>query len=123
MKAPPIIAGIRHWIEKHGLDRAASSKQQPTTNLEFKIQNSKFLIIIPHPSQDVFNQGCAHDRSECSHLLFICGRYEGIDERVRLWLQKEFPDQCVRIPLGQFVTLGGEVPAMTMTEAIVRLVP
>jgi tRNA (guanine37-N1)-methyltransferase len=40
-----------------------------------------------------------------------------------LWLQKEFSDHVVRVSLGQFVTLGGELPAMTMTEAIVRLIP
>lgn len=116
MKAPPIIAGIRHWIWKNKLNKA-------TSNTKPKIQKSKFLIIIPHPSQDVFNQSYAHTWSEYSHLLFVCGRYEGIDERVRLWLQKEFPDHVVRVSLGQFVTLGGELPAMTMTESIVRLIP
>lgn len=107
MKAPPIIAGIKHWIEKH----------------KSRIKNWKFLIIIPHPSQTVFNQTHAHQRSEYSHLLFICGRYEGIDERVWMWLQKEYPNNCIKVSLWQFVTLGGELPAMTMTESIVRLIP
>ncbi|AKH33077.1 tRNA (guanine-N(1)-)-methyltransferase [candidate division SR1 bacterium Aalborg_AAW-1] len=127
MKAPPIIAAIKHWIEKNGL------VENGTLKVESGKRNKKthhpipgtlnFKIIIPHPSQDVFNQSFAHNWSECSHLLFICGRYEGIDERVRLRLKKNYPDHTQRISLGQFVTLGGELPAMTMTEAVVRLLP
>lgn len=107
MKAPPIIAAIKHWITKH------------------KLQNwkKKFHIIIPHPSTIVFNQHHAHDRSEYSHLLFICGRYEGIDERLSLWLEKNYLNHYTKISLWQFVTLWGELPAMTMTESIVRLIP
>ena len=87
------------------------------------LEEVNFKIIIPHPSQDVFNQSFAHNWSECSHLLFICGRYEWIDERVRLRLKKNYPDHTQRISLWQFVTLGWELPAMTMTEAVVRLLP
>lgn len=105
MKAEPLIAGIKHWIEKHSLT------------------DKKFQIIIPHPSPIVFDQSYAHTWTESSHLLFICGRYEGIDERVWLRLQKTYPDHIQRISLGQFITLGGELPAMTMTEAVVRLLP
>lgn len=127
MKAPPIISAVNHWVKKHKLwVRNGKSK---ITNIwkkkssESLLLDSQFKIIIPHPSQDIFHQGYAHKWSECSYLLFICWRYEGIDERVRLWLHKKFPDQVVRVSLGQFVTLGGELPAMTMTEAIVRLLP
>ena len=82
MKAPPLIAAIQHWLTKHKLTK-----------------KSNFHIIIPHPSKDVFNQATAHTWSECSHLLFICGRYEGIDERVRLRLQQEYPQHTQRISL------------------------
>ena len=81
MKAEPIIAGVRHWVEKNGLE------------------DKKFQIIIPHPSQKVFNQSTAHTWSEYNHLLFICGRYEGIDDRVWLWLQKTYPENITRISL------------------------
>jgi tRNA (guanine37-N1)-methyltransferase len=94
MKAPPIIESVKHWIKKYKLKERKSTK------------NSKFLIIIPHPSHQVFNQSYAHEWSEYTHLLFICGRYEGIDERVWLWLQKEFPDSIIKISLGKFITLG-----------------
>jgi len=143
MKAPPIIAAVRHWMEKRNLKTSPSflllaerddhKDKSPSSSYGEglgwglhegpRVRSKKFLIILPHPSQDVFNQSHAHDRSEYSHLLFVCGRYEGIDERVWLWLQKNFPDHVVRVSLGQFVTLGWELPAMTMTEAVVRLIP
>lgn len=88
-----------------------------------RVRSKRFKIIIPHPSPDVFNQSVAHTWSEQIHLLFICGRYEGIDERVRLRLQKHYSGHVQRISLWQFVTLGGELPAMTMTESVVRLIP
>ncbi len=134
MKAPPIIESIKHWINKHKLvekyKRQAIRDKKPTIDdlqswrLKPKAWTQKsFQIIIPHPSRDVFTQAHAHIWSEYTHLLFICGRYEGIDERVRLWLQKSFPDHISRVSLWQFVTLGGELPAMTMTESIIRLIP
>lgn len=107
MKAPPIIAGIKHWITKHKLSH----------------WNKKFQIIIPHPSEYIFNQKYAHQFSDSQYILFICGRYEGIDERVWLRLQNNYSNHCIRISLGQFVTLWWELPAMTMTESIVRLIP
>lgn len=106
MKAPPILSAIKHWVAKHKLTK-----------------NDNFRIILPHPSPMRFVQPYAHEWSDCTHLLFICGRYEGIDERVRLWLQKKYPRLSLRISLGEFITLGGELPAMTMTEAVVRLLP
>jgi len=136
MKAPPIIAAVKHWMKKHKLVKSwewkVKSWKKIITNLWWKDTEmitdnwsllTSFKIIIPHPSQNVFNQSYAHDWSEYYHLLFICWRYEGIDERVRLWLQKKFPDNVVRISLGHFVTLWGELPVMTMTEAVVRLIP
>lgn len=107
MKAQPIIDGVKHWITKHNLSN----------------RKNNFHIIMPHPSPLVFNQTYAHSWSESDYLLFICWRYEWIDERVRKRLQKKYPDQSSRVSLGQFVTLGGELPAMTMTESIVRLLP
>jgi tRNA (guanine37-N1)-methyltransferase len=56
-------------------------------------------------------------------IILICGRYEGIDHRVELWCQQEFGNHFSKISLGQFVTLGGEIPTMTIIEATARLVP
>ena len=109
MKATPIIDSIQHRLKKHNLKKHSNK--------------SKRHIIIPHPSKTLFCQEHAHSRSENTYILFICGRYEWIDERVWIWLNKYCPWHISKVSLWQFVTLGGELPAMTMTEAIVRLIP
>ncbi|MBP7885095.1 hypothetical protein KAZ93_02935 [Patescibacteria group bacterium] len=65
----------------------------------------------------------AHTLQDKDILIFICGRYEGIDHRVSLRLDQTYPHHRSKLSLGQFVTLGGELPAMTMTEAIIRIIP
>ncbi|WP_313356264.1 tRNA (guanosine(37)-N1)-methyltransferase TrmD [Microbacterium sp.] len=78
-------------------------------------------IIFPSPAGEVFTQGTARDLSTREHLIFGCGRYEGIDERVF-----EYAAQLgeVRlISLGDYVLNGGEVAVMAMVEAIGRLIP
>lgn len=111
MKAPPLIASIRHIVRKYKLTKSAWWK------------NSNRHIIMPWPSTDTFTQQSAHNFCQKDLLIFICGRYEGIDHRVSLWLDKTYPKHRSKLSLGQFITLGGELPAMTMTEAIVRLIP
>lgn len=86
-------------------------------------EGETYLIVFPSPSEVVFNQSTALQWSSYDHLMFINGRYEGIDHRVQLRCEREHPDHFVRISLGSFVLLGGEVASMTMTEAVVRLIP
>lgn len=79
------------------------------------------VIIVPTPSGHVFHQRDAADLSRESHLVFACGRYEGIDQRVidhasSRWTVRE-------VSLGDFVLNGGEVAALAITEAVIRLVP
>jgi tRNA (guanine37-N1)-methyltransferase len=57
------------------------------------------------------------------HLIFVCGRYEGIDYRREQYFQDKYPGKFFKLSLGQFITLGGEVPTMVMLEAITRLIP
>ena len=59
----------------------------------------------------------SEELSESEHLVFICGHYEGYDERIREHLVTD------EISMGDYVLTGGELPAMTMTDAIVRLIP
>ncbi|GJL53430.1 MAG: tRNA (guanine-N(1)-)-methyltransferase [Nitrospirales bacterium] len=75
-------------------------------------------IILPSPQGIPFTQGQAHALScESRRLVFICGHYEGIDERVRSTLLAE------EISVGDYVLTGGELPAMIMIDAAVRLIP
>lgn len=74
-------------------------------------------VIITSPQGALFSQRKAAELSKEGHLVFICGHYEGIDDRVRELLQAE------ELSVGDFVLTGGELPAMIMTDAIVRLLP
>lgn len=81
----------------------------------------KPVLIVPTPSGEVFSQSAAHELSEADHLVFACGRYEGIDERMFHWAAERFEVRLMS--LGDYVLNGGEVAALAMIEAIGRLVP
>lgn len=81
----------------------------------------KPTLIVPSPAGEVFNQATAYELAELDHVVFACGRYEGIDERVIEWAADDF---IVRpMSLGDYVLNGGEVAVLAMVEAIGRLVP
>lgn len=79
------------------------------------------VIVFPSPAGERFTQATARELSTRSHIVFGCGRYEGIDERVFDYAA-EIGDVRL-ISLGDYVLNGGEVAAMAMIEAIARLVP
>jgi tRNA (guanine37-N1)-methyltransferase len=79
------------------------------------------LVLFPSPAGEVFTQSMARELSQERHLVFGCGRYEGIDQRV-------FDHTATRartrlVSIGDYVLNGGEVAVVAMLEAIVRLVP
>lgn len=74
-------------------------------------------VIYMTPQGKVFNQSIAKELSKEEELIFLCGHYEGIDERV---LEEIVTDN---ISIGDFVLTGGEMPAMIMIDAISRLIP
>ncbi len=74
-------------------------------------------VILLTPQGRPFRQGIAQELAAHSHLILICGRYEGIDERVRQHLATD------EISIGDYVLGGGELAAMVVTEAVVRLLP
>ncbi|HEX2246714.1 MAG TPA: tRNA (guanosine(37)-N1)-methyltransferase TrmD, partial [Arthrobacter sp.] len=79
------------------------------------------VLIVPSPAGEVFTQAAAHELAKEEHLVFACGRYEGIDERVLDWAAEKF---TVRpMSLGDYVLNGGEVAVLAMVEAIGRLIP
>jgi len=84
-------------------------------------------LIILTPAGKRFSQAMAVDFSKRSHLVFACGRYEGIDDRVRqFYSQPKFADFGVRVhevSIGDYVLGGGEVASLVMIEAITRLIP
>ncbi|SDO80645.1 tRNA (guanine37-N1)-methyltransferase [Microbacterium sp. ru370.1] len=79
------------------------------------------VIVFPSPAGERFTQSIARELSTAPHLVFGCGRYEGIDERVFDYAA-ELGDVRL-LSLGDYVLNGGEVAVMAMVEAIGRLVP
>ncbi|WDH80117.1 tRNA (guanosine(37)-N1)-methyltransferase TrmD [Microbacterium esteraromaticum] len=78
-------------------------------------------IIFPSPAGELFRQSTARELAHREHLLFGCGRYEGIDERVFEYASTLGDVRLMS--LGDYVLNGGEVAVMAMTEAIGRLIP
>lgn len=74
-------------------------------------------VILLTPQGRIFTQSIAQELSQHSRLALLCGRYEGIDERVRKYLVTD------EISIGDFVLTGGELPALMLIDAVTRLLP
>lgn len=75
------------------------------------------LVILTGPRGEKFNQKIARELARESHLIILCGHYEGVDERVRQTLiDREYS-------IGDYILTSGNLPAMVMTDAVVRLIP
>ncbi len=74
-------------------------------------------VILMTPQGRTFNQQIAGELVRMEHLILICGRYEGVDERVRLAITED------EISIGDFVLTGGELAAAVVVDAVVRLIP
>ena len=85
------------------------------------VASPETVVIVPTPSGAPFDHHAAERLAQESHLVFACGRYEGIDERVMDYAKTQWRVQ--EISLGNFVLNGGEVAAIAMIEAIIRLLP
>lgn len=74
-------------------------------------------VILLTPQGRLFSHQVAQELSLESHLIFLCGHYEGVDERVREYLVTD------EISIGEYILTGGELAAMVITDAVVRLIP
>ena len=79
------------------------------------------VVVFPSPAGVPFKQATARELSGKQHLVFACGRYEGIDQRVLEYASSKA--EVREISLGDYVLNGGEVAAVAMIEAIARLIP
>ncbi|MFC1632937.1 tRNA (guanosine(37)-N1)-methyltransferase TrmD [Patescibacteria group bacterium] len=82
-----------------------------------KKRRKKYRVILLTPRGQKFDQKKAHELKEYDQLIFLCGRYEGIDERVHEHVADE------EISIGDYVLSGGELPALIITETVARLLP
>jgi tRNA (guanine37-N1)-methyltransferase len=97
LKAEPIFAAVEDLIVPEG---------------EFKPR-----IILMCPQGETYTQRKAEELSAEEHLILICGHYEGYDERIRRYLVTD------ELSIGDYVLTGGELPAMTVIDSVVRLLP
>jgi tRNA (guanine37-N1)-methyltransferase len=74
------------------------------------------VVILLDPVGEVFRQARAAELATRSHLIFVCPRYEGVDERIRSLVDLE-------LSIGDYVLTGGELPALVVIDAVIRLLP
>ncbi len=104
MKPEPVFEAIETVL---GIN-PDPTQPEPTSNIP---------IILLTPQGRVFNQSIAQEFSQHPHIALVCGRYEGIDERIREHLVTD------EISIGDYVLTGGELPALILIDAIARLLP
>jgi tRNA (guanine37-N1)-methyltransferase len=80
------------------------------------LRRPESFVVLLDPAGEVFRQERAHDLALRSHVVLVCPRYEGIDERVRELVDLE-------ISIGDYVLTGGELPALVVIDAVIRLLP
>jgi len=84
---------------------------------EIRARGAKGPVILLTPQGEVFHQQMAKELASLSDLTLVCGRYEGVDERVRQgWVDQE-------VSIGDYILTGGELAAMVIVDAVARLVP
>lgn len=80
------------------------------------VKSEKSHVVLLSPSGKTYNQKVAKEFKNYEHLILLCGHYEGFDERIKSIIDEE-------ISIGDFVLTGGEVPAMAISDSIIRLLP
>ena len=109
LKVEPIFKAVS------ALTKSQSPKSKSQLNPKLKKIKNKIIIFTPRGKK--FTQKMAYKLSKLDRIIFICGRYEGVDERVA----KKIAD--MEISIGDYDLMGGELPAMVAIESISRLIP
>jgi tRNA (guanine37-N1)-methyltransferase len=124
------IATIRiHDLREFGLGRHRSvddtpygggagmvMRVEPVVAAIESVRRPDSLVILLDPGGEVFTQARAMDLAGRTHLVFVCARYEGVDERIRAFVDLE-------LSIGDYVLTGGELPALVAIDAVLRLLP
>lgn len=92
-------------------------KPEPLTEAIEAVRGTDARVILLDPAGRRFTQDVARQLAQLPHLVLVCGRYEGVDERVREHMVDE------ELSIGDYVLSGGEVAALVVTEAVARLLP
>jgi len=111
----PFGGGLGMVMKVEPIFKAVTALKSQIPNPKSKILKSKTILFTPRGKK--FNQKTAYQFSRLDQLILICGRYEGVDERVA----KHIAD--VELSIGDYDLMGGELPAMVTIEAVSRLIP
>ncbi len=111
----PFGGGLGMVIKIEPVYKAVQFLKSKFKNQNVKLKKTKVILFTPRGKK--FNQKMAHDLSKLDQIIFICGRYEGVDERVA----QKIAD--MEVSIGDYDLMGGELPAMVCIEAISRLIP
>lgn len=112
----PYSGGPGMIIRVDIIDRALHDlKSKKTASLRGKSQKSK--VILLDATGERYTQKKAREFSKLDHIILIAGHYEGVDHRVHEHLTDEV------ISIGDYVLTGGEIPAMVLTDSVIRLIP
>jgi tRNA (guanine37-N1)-methyltransferase len=106
LKPEPLFEAVESLLG-HGVGDAS----------KLRTQDPKMVIVLMSAAGKLFRQQTARHYAQLERIIFICGRYEGVDERVAEHLATE------EISVGDFVLSGGELPAMMIVDAVTRLLP
>jgi tRNA (guanine37-N1)-methyltransferase len=116
---------LREWgIGKHrsvddapyGGGAGMVMRPEPVADALEALRRPDSLAILLDPAGEVFRQERARDLAARSHLVLVCPRYEGVDERIRSLVDLE-------LSIGDYVLTGGELPALVVIDAVIRLLP
>src|SRR5262245_16451134 len=91
-------------------------RPEPVADALCALRRPDSLAFLLDPGGEVFRQARAAELATRSHLIFICPRYEGVDERIRALVDLE-------LSIGDYVLTGGELPALVVIDAVMRLLP
>jgi tRNA (guanine37-N1)-methyltransferase len=119
MQAEPVYQAYKA-VEEMLISRRGNVCQEeriPDREEENPRETKKPRVIYLSPQGRTFNQGMAAELAKEQELIFLCGHYEGIDERVVEEIVTDY------VSIGDYILTGGELPAMIMVDAISRLVP
>jgi tRNA (guanine37-N1)-methyltransferase len=91
-------------------------RPEPAAVALAELRRPDSIVILLDPAGEVFRQPVAHELAAATHLVFLCPRYEGVDERIRGMVDRE-------LSIGDYVLTGGELGALVIVDAVLRLLP
>ena len=91
-------------------------RPEPVAGALAALRRPDSIVILLDPAGEVFRQATAHELATTTHLVLLCPRYEGVDERIRAMVDRE-------VSIGDYVLTGGELAALAVIDAVLRLLP